>query len=239
MKFLRIVLCGLLFALPVLGSEMAVRLTDASPSVSPVRNFGKITLVEESSGDKAMTTSDEEWAVKNVSGKPVVALVESLAIEYADGHKSGRKAQYELFFHPDLMKPGDQLSFSQNEPEVALFDKLAVGPVKPKCEVTALWIQFADGSTFGDRRNAESLLAGRRMTLDGLSRLRNVYEQKGPDQFIQEVRKHAEPAAGDSYLDMYFEQLRTYYGQTNDVQGTYNKLKAWLDTAESRQYLLD
>jgi hypothetical protein len=240
MRSLHIALCGVVLSLPAYGWQTIVPITDASAPGSPVQNSGKISLIEEPSGSRSTVASaEEDWTVKNASTKPVVAIVESLAIEYPSGHKSGRKAQYELFFYPDLMKSGEELSFSQNEPEIVRVGRLATGPVKPKCEVTALWIQYADGSTFGDKKYGESLLAGRRMTLEGLSHLRDVYTQKGPEQFEREVQKKVQPVVGDSYLDVYLEQLRSYYSQTNDVQGTYSKLKTWIDTAESRQHLLE
>lgn len=240
MRSLHIALCGVVLSLPAYGGQTIVPMTDVSAPGSPVRNSGEINLIEEPSGSRStVASSEEDWTVKNASTKPVVAIVESLAIEYPSGHKSGRKAQYELFFYRDLMKPGDEISFSQDEPEVVRTGRLAAGPVKAKCEVKALWIQYADGSTFGDAKYGESLLAGRRLTLEGLSRLRDVYTQKGPEQFAREVEKKVQPVVGDSYLDVYLGQLRSYYSQTNDVQGTYNKLKTWLDTAESRQHLLD
>jgi hypothetical protein len=225
-------------ALSAFGSDRVVRIIEASPPGSPVGNNGSVTFAEMVSGDRVLSAFSQNWTVKNFSPKSIVALVETLVIQYPSGNRAGPVQEYELFFHPDLLKPGDEVSFSRPARDVTEFGSHGSGPGEPNCTVNVLWVQFADGSTFGDRKYADSLLRKRRATLDGLRRLRDIYLNQGAATFASELRKKVEPTV-DSNLDMFVEQLSSAYLQTNDVQATYNKLQNWLDTADSRKSLLE
>lgn len=228
----------ILSSLPALAGDKTIPINDLSSADSPVRSHGSVTVAQETSGDALLTSSSQDWIVKNVSAKDIVALSESLVCVYPDGRKGGRSERYELFFHPQVMKSGEEVAFSEPSSVVERTKRLGIPPVEPRCEANALWVQFSDGSTFGDKAAGDSLLSDRRVTMKGLYVLRDVYLQSSADQFIQMVQTPPDSKSALMYVNLK-DQLKDYYNETKDIQGTYNKLKAWIDTAESRQRLLD
>src|SRR5438128_850080 len=113
MKTAKTIACVVLLSGISVAGQTVIAVTDAHGNASPVRNTGTATLSEETSGRNTLASDSETWVTTNVSTKPIVALIEQLLVEFPDGAKVKRNAQYELFFHPDPMLPGGQLSFSQ------------------------------------------------------------------------------------------------------------------------------
>jgi hypothetical protein len=237
MRLIRSISCIGLLAVSAFASDGIVPITDTLRNGSPVRNSGHVTFAEETSEKSVLTSYSQDWTVRNISSKAIVTLIESLTLEFPDGYRSGGIEQYDLFFHPGLMKPGDELSFTRPASGVQRVQKHNSSSGEPKCVVSVLWVQFADGSTFGDAKYAASLLSERRQTLEGLTRLGDIYANEGAKAFLKEIQP--EDRSGTSALDMYLIQLKVNYKQTGNTQEAYNKLKSWLDAAQSRRLLLD
>jgi hypothetical protein len=237
MRLLALITCVGVLAVSAFGTDKVVPITDTLPNRSPVRNSGRVIFSEEASGDRVITSYSQDWTVKNDSSKAIVTVIESLTLQFPGGYQSGGVERYELFFVPSTMKPGDELSFAHPAESVQQVRKSNAISGEPTCEVRVLWIQFADGSTFGDEKYAISLKSDRRQILEGLVRLRDLYASKGSEAFLNEIRPDG--PLGSSAFDVYLDQLRASYKQTGNIQSCYDKLQGWLEIAQSRQGLLD
>jgi hypothetical protein len=61
------------------GEETVLPIVNNSASRSPVENTGRVTLTESNTDDgKAVISHSDDW--QNISGKPSVAMVETLLI---------------------------------------------------------------------------------------------------------------------------------------------------------------
>lgn len=238
MKILSTLPCLLLFSISPVAGDRGIPINDVSLVGSPLRNHGVVKVAQEPSGDASMMSSSQDWTVKNVSGKAIVALSESLSCVYPDGRKGARIERYETFFHSNVMKPGDELSFSEPPRTIERSSKFNPGSAEPKCDAKVLWVQFVDGSIFGDKEYGDPLIADRRATLKGLNHLRSIYLQGDQDQFVQTIQGPPDPNSALSYVNL-LDQLKTDYKESRDIEHTYNRLKAYIDTAETRHGLLD
>lgn len=236
MTFKLAIACAVVLSGSLSAGQITVPIAETSTKNSPLRNSGTATLAQENVGASTFLSDSETWTVKNVSTKPIITLIEQISVIYPDGSKSIRKSQYELFFHSKPLSPGSEVSLSEDPQRLLAQRRTAVSEhnAEPRCEMAVLWVQFADGSTFGDRANAESLILDRRAVLRGLSHLRQTYLNQSAQAFVDEVQ-----GPGDGTLfDVYLDQLKSYFQSTKDVSGTYMKLMSWLETADSREQFM-
>jgi hypothetical protein len=204
MKLAAAVLGGIL-ACPVLlaAEETTISITETTTAGSPVQNTGSVTLSETAIDEKrAVMSHGDDWTVKNVSQKPIVAFVETLLVRDANGVSVERKAQYDAFFHPELVAPGATISLSEeSQGKRVIIAKFIPPPVSPTCEVTVRWVQYADGSTFGDSKYAEQLLQDRVAIRGILEHLKDVYTNEGPEKFDEQLQERFHPPDADGYIE--------------------------------------
>jgi hypothetical protein len=215
------------------SNDTVVPLHDKSLAESPLENLGAITVSQsESNGTQAMSHTDR-WDVVNHSSKPIVAIVETATIQYANGHSAEETVQYDAFFHTDLLGPGAHLDLSSG------MSGQHVAPTKsstlaiPSCEVVARWVQFSDGTMFGDAKYATQLLEDRKSMLSALMRLERALLSGGLDQFAQELQRKDPSAVADAYLG-HLRHVEMHDG----VQAATESLQTHLRMARQRSALL-
>ena len=205
---------------------------DQSPSGSPVSSAGNIIISVKPLGNgKSVVSHSDEWKAKNVSDKPIVAMVATLSIRFTGGDELSVVHQYEAFFHPRLANPGDEINLSADSQSERIMKADALD--QPLCEVVLRWAQFADGTTFGDKQYAKDLLDARRDTWSALAHLNEVYESKGAAEFSKSLQQPVQASAnGDGYI----EHLRIFEKQ-HGTEGAVARLKEHLLMAEKRSML--
>jgi hypothetical protein len=194
--------CLMLLFVSAGAEDLVVPIVDKSDSGSPLENEGNITLSEMTNYGTSIRSHKDQWTVRNKSHKPIITIIETLRIRYASGHIKEVKNQYEAFFGPTLLKPGDAVSFSDNASGNE-FSKVTQNSNEPICEVLARWVQFADGSTWGDVAYAEELLKTRAAILNQLKQLDTVYKTQGLEQFALQLQQRVQPD-----VDVYLGHLR-------------------------------
>jgi hypothetical protein len=141
----------------------------------------------------------DDWKAQNTSQLPIVAMVETLTLHFPNGKVATLVNRYEAFFHPTLLQPSEEadlfVPFSGEE-----VSRVEEQSFEPYCEAELLWVQFADGTTFGDGKYGADLLRERKETWAALSHLNAVYRSKGARAFLQELQKPIEPAMADGYI---------------------------------------
>jgi hypothetical protein len=201
---LAVAVVGGILACPVLlaAEETTISITETITAGSPVQNTGSVTLSEAAIDEKrAVMSHSDEWTVKNVSQKPIVAFVETLLVRDADAVRVERKALYDAFFHPELVAPGETISLSEESHGKQVISAKFIPPASPTCEVTVRWVQFADGSTFGDSKYAEQLLQDRVAIRGILEHLKDVYTNEGPEKFDEQLQERFHPPDADGYIE--------------------------------------
>jgi hypothetical protein len=233
MKIAARVLWVLLTCVPMMAGTRTVPIVDNSPAGTPIVNSGSVTLTENNSrGIESMSRRDD-WTAKNVSQKSIVVLVETLNIRYSNGHTVQRIAEYDAFFHPQIVNPGSAIDLSYEPSDTHVADEKYSSLTQPSCEVEVRWVQFLDGTTLGDAKYAEHILESRRDIWSALSRLHKVFEQQGSDEFLKQL-KEPNPSA---MVDAYLEHLRNFQRE-HDTQGALGRLEEHLKMAETRSQLI-
>jgi hypothetical protein len=235
-RAMSVAFCVCLLLVSQFAVGQVLPMVDTSADGNPVSRSGTATPSDPASDPATAASFLEHWTVKNTSRKPIVTLIESVSVQTPSGRNADQLEQYEMFFNPTLLTPGASVSFDSTS---NIFH-VGQGPVDygSHCEIKTLWIQFADGTTFGDARYAKKLLADRKASLQALVHLSDIYTQQGSAQFIAELEKPYVPSEAGFY-DMYLRQLRDFYSQSQNIQGTLDKLTAYITTAQSRTALLD
>jgi hypothetical protein len=230
----RLVCVSLLLLGTSVAQERVLKILDQLPSAGPVENTGTVQFSETALGAGRIEVShSDDWTVKNISPKPIIALVATLRIGDDNATRVERQAQYEAFFHPTLVEPGQTISFSQDflDRQIIESEELMSGSLS--CDAMVRWIQFADGTTFGDANYAKQLLVNRKAILEALKHLRDVYASNGSEKFVEELQRRISPPVVDGYL----EHIRTVL-QKEGTQSAIQTLEMHLEYAEQRAKLL-
>jgi hypothetical protein len=193
-RFLLIYAVGLSWAS---CSERRVKyqLADISDAHSPVHVTGYVTFSDDPSKITRFSYRVDALA-RNVSNKKVMLLC--IHFRTDGGSISGLDHPYkkDYFFSKDGLVPGlaevvhsQLLSFGEsivNGIPEHVADPFAL---KPEATAKIEFVQFTDGSTWGDPDAGEDVLKVRRDTIDELRVLDYTYEESGAQSFRDELSK--------------------------------------------------
>jgi len=94
-----------------------------------------------------------------------------------------------------------------------------------KIEVELVFVQFTDGSTWGDPDEGKEALAMREDWLEDLLNLARIYQEKGRAEFVSAVvKQQANPIT---------DQLRTWYQADGDAEDAVKLVNQRLKNVES------
>jgi hypothetical protein len=228
MKSLLFCVVTLALSIQAFSADWTIAIADRSSIGSPVKNSGTVTISTRVSNGSLYLSRQDDWKAQNTSQQPIVAMVEKLTVYLPNGKTMMRVAQYEAFFHPTLLQPSEEadLFAPAAGEEVSRFEEQSFDPY---CEAELLWVQFADGTTFGDGKYAADFLRERKETWVALSRLNAVYKSKGAGAFLQELQKPRESATADGYI----QHIRNFQHQ-HGTDAAAQRLEMHLKIAEQR-----
>jgi hypothetical protein len=198
----------LLFALCLSRSSTAqveaitVPLIDKTGVASPFEVSGSLLLREAVHGNQLEWSWEQKVAVKNVSGKPVLLFVVTIAEigrhpkgqHFAPGDGPTYVLDDDRFFSNNLIRPGETLTLRDTEPgtpEVGCCINPLAENSDPSGEFHLRFVQFANGSTFGDPVEAGDVLAMREMILRGLRELNQSYAEHGQRGFTAKLKEQS------------------------------------------------
>ncbi len=241
MKLLAAVGCFLSLSLTALATE-TVLVVDRSPADCSFSYSGTVTLLEHVGLDNTYEGYAGDLVVQNNSGKAVVAVVTTVLVHYSNGLNATQEDTEENFWAPTADLPGQEFTIPLGavRPD-ALMEKPVSGrtaesvglrPQSPSVEVIPRWVQFADGSSWGDKENpqVQETLERRRKDIDTMRRLANVYDTQGPEAFAREV--------GQLQPGTYAYYLRALLEKQGNPQLVIEKLRMRLQVADMRMGLL-
>jgi hypothetical protein len=169
------------------ANAIAGRVAEGSPiSVSGYVTYGY---------DESKVSYRGNISAKNVSDKSVLLMV--MHLEAGGAPRLDETFSQEYFF-------GDALEPGASEVQDGLGASLARavngvpqigGEHAPEAvaKVRVEFVQFGDGSSWGDADSAKTVLGMRRETLGELDKLEHIYEQAGEDAFLEELARADDP----------------------------------------------
>jgi len=201
-----------------------VRLTDDSPPDSPVKLSGISTFDDEPAGRfryKYRTTT----YVDNVSQKSVLLLVAKLRFTGTGQFDLDNTREEDYFFAEDLLESGKAQTLKDSfGPVGAPQAKITLDPTDPQATATVLFVQFIDGSTWGDLEAGKHMLETRRLTWEKLQSLAETYRAKGEERFLLEFTRHSDlPAVGS---------MQRTYESTKDSTAVIARIRNMLRYAD-------
>ena len=165
-------------------------LRDISENDSPLRVVGKVLF----RANLAVLTYEVEAAVKNVSKKDVVSW--SMLVRTSDGllHFT---SSHDYFFTGDVLVPGVSEGVTSGPINLVAHPQGDVPTTEGHSSNRAItasaeieFVQFQDGSTWGDSDSKTKAFQARSATLQRLQSLRRVYAERGEKAFLNAL---AEP----------------------------------------------
>ncbi len=250
--FLLLALCSSISC--ALAQEvLVVPLIDKTGAGSPFEVSGRLLLKEVVRANQLEWSWGQKVTVRNISGRPILLFVATLT--EIGRHPLGRKAApgdgptYELdddrFFSDDLIRPGESVTLRDTEPgtpDVAC----CINPLEEKRDPTAEYhlrfVQFADGSTFGDPAEARDALAIRSMISSGLRELLSAYTELGTPGFAARLREQSPFSATAlcrEILAKYREAgIQVALGRTEQILATAQRHSAMMTGAATASQTL-
>lgn len=156
-------------------AEVSLEVADLSSTGSPLQASGRVQFFREVSSSAIQTRMDGEVRLKNISPKPIVAfecVSEAGPLQIDD--------VFDAYFHGEDIQPGAEITVFNASKATQVFKEQNRGAVstsfKPDLQATVVYVEFADGSTFGMGHFAESRAADRRTALAYLNELSGAYD---------------------------------------------------------------
>lgn len=217
-----------------------VSLTDESVPGSPFKVVGQVQLDETVAGNQLESAWGGNVVARNTSDKAILWFVASLTLigrhnrGSVRGPRDGATYMFsdDRFFRADLIQPDESVQMWDIKPVAGHVDccvNPVASPAPPRAEVKMRYVQFADGSTFGDPLEVKDDLALRRSILDGLQRVVRSYSQNGEQGFLTEMRKQS--AWSNTII---FADVWTNY-KDNGVVTAVDRAKHVLSIAEAHE----
>jgi hypothetical protein len=201
---------------------------DAGELGKPIEVTGKISVAETFAGNEVRSWWVENVTGKNVSTKPILLLIGILDAvgPHSDG---GYELIIDRFFSERVIQPGDTFLFPGRKSERS---ECCMNPLDnsrdPKAEFRIQYVQFLDGSSFGDSAAAKDVIASRNSTLRVLKELERTYSEQGEQSFIAHLEKEVASDANGTV---------SLVGRTEKKKGTdaaTSQLRKMIALAENR-----
>jgi hypothetical protein len=160
-------------------NNIIVAFSDSTGPGNPFKVSGSVSLRELTLGNQLQYSWGQHISVRNISGKPALLLVASL-------RQIGRRSQgdrhslddgmtfvmtEDRFFSDGPIASGDSVELRNTEPE-HFETKCCINPLEathaPEAQFKVLFVEFTDGSTFGDTSAAAEAFAARARIVNSL-----------------------------------------------------------------------
>ena len=209
----------------------SVPIIDEASLHSPLDNEGSVTLQRSIEGTSAEVTYSQNWIVRNISSKPILAVHQVLVVHHAEGGSGVHQANSDMFFGEVRLEPGATLDFSSSP--ITDRHQTTQSDLQSQivsCEVTEQWVQFEDGTTFGSPSSGRQALSSRRADLLALEGLNQAYVDGGQEGFLRQLQQPS-PAS------IYIGALQSIQ-QRDGTQKAVQLVQKYLTMAKSRKTLL-
>ena len=197
--------------------RVTIAVTDLSPADSPLKFYGApFTCFEWKENGYRQKKAEGEYHISNVSGRAIVALYARADISCDGGGAEGR-IMYDLFLKPTAIPAKEVIDMPvhMNEGDKAMNGSKPV-PIdfthtgKAGIVAKAVWVQFDDGSQWGDRGAAEELLRNRQEAMQFYQRL--VNESTDQAKLLATLEEKVPPLSTQARILRSLNEYRSQYG---------------------------
>jgi hypothetical protein len=196
-------LCFTLSAWSQLTYTMSV--TDKSDPGSPLQISGTASFTESIVANSVTSSSNFKVKARNVSGKAIVLLLAYFDETGPHGGRTHHPVEIDHFFW-GAIAPGDSFVLARSRSRRRTFPPATVA--EPKAEAGVEYVQFMDGSSFGDETTAKDILGLRPVILEALRRLDAATDKQ---EFLARLVQKIQPDDADRFLEA-FRQTQKNYG---------------------------
>ncbi len=167
-----------------------------------------VVTFEDDASEVIRYTYRVEGSVKNLSGKAVVLMIVHFESSGVHGPSLSEIYLEDHFFGSDVIESGNLENLRSSPSRFG--DTMVDGqPVEytaedgalPTATAQVVFVQFVDGSTWGDAELARVALDDRKRTLEELRRLEVVFRTGGEDVFKKELPKNGNRPCINSLLN--------------------------------------
>jgi hypothetical protein len=196
------------------GQERAVvvPVQDKSEPNSPLQVSGELSFADTVIANEVETAHSELVKVRNISDKPILLVVASLDEAGPRSSPEDFDLTTDNFFKDKPIQPGDEVTLLQ-QPRG---ERYTINPFKsatgegrsPKAEFRLQFVQFADGSIFGNLETGKKYIASRQSTLSALKALDKAYREQGESGLLQTLEQYPTAKRPDALWAQIREQQR-------------------------------
>jgi len=187
-----------------------VPVVDQSDSRSPLKISGTASFTELIVANSVKSSSTFKVDARNVGDKAIILVL--VYVDEAGPHGVGthQVIQRDHFFWGNIA-PGESIVLARGplakRPSACCISPR--GPAnEPKAEIRVEYVQFIDGSTFGNETTAKDILGTRSAILDALGRLDNA---SNSENFLALLAQKIQPEDADIFLET-FRRTRKSHG---------------------------
>jgi hypothetical protein len=190
----------LCLALPSFAQTViTVPVTDASAPGSPLQVSGTITFTDQLSGNRVVSSNKYELTATNVSDKGIVFMLVRFRESGSRGGGTLHNIQRDNFFGNEAIAP--EKTFVLDRSNGGFQTLCCVNPLEsgrdPVAEVSVIYSEFTDGSTYGDKSAAADIFATRSLIIE---RLRQLEAAKVDETFVRLLAQKLESLEADAIL---------------------------------------
>jgi len=187
-----------------------VPIVDKSDSRSPLKISGTASFTELIVANSVKSSSTFKVDARNVGDKAIILVL--AFVDQAGPHGVGthQVIQRDHFFWGNIA-PGESIVLARGplakRPSACCISPR--GPAsEPKAEIRVEYVQFIDGSTFGNKTTAKDILGTRSAIFDALRRLDNA---SNSENFLALLEQKIQPEEADTFLET-FRRTRKSHG---------------------------
>jgi len=196
--------------------EQRMEIRDLSDRGSPIQISGRM-MIGYDSANQFPFSCQKSLSIKNISTRSILLMV--VHVEATSGPDRDEHFSEEYFFG-NALAPGelDVRDFPEQRFGTTVVNGEPIPYTKdphPAAQAQAEFVQFSDGSTWGDADAARNVFEIRRRTLAELDRLEHIYEQAGESAFLDKFVR------SDDFLNV-IRQLQEGCGEQTAANCAHN-----------------
>lgn len=205
---------------------------------SPLVAFGTLrTLQGRSSNGSPLYSFETDISVTNVSDKPILMFITRA---HASGITRDNITSYRIhdfYFDENVFASREAKAFTETWLPESDTQAIHTADTRARASLSIAFVQFLDGTTWGDKRTGEEALCGRRLMIQELNNLVSLYQTRGIEEFQAELTR--EPSEVRCDQAVYFALMRATVSQVNTPEEKLTAINRMLRSARSHQTLAD
>ena len=180
----------LVYAVIAYPEQFSYPLIDKSQRDSPISLSGTVDSKDDISAEKPRTSFMVRAELTNRSGRDILLAIVRMEMKSTNGFEANHTRINEYFFSSDVFRNGATEAFQDIVVPLEHIDNENMGhPTRPKASARVAFVQFLDGSTWGESEDADEVLLERQETWRELRSLADTYETNGEQEFVNRLAK--------------------------------------------------